>query len=135
MKEVTYCVFSYSEPGEGYFFSSKDRADCVKWIEEQDGTPEEKEDYFIKGVAGKEIVVQVTGFQNEDEAQEFSSWYEGQGEQDLPVWFDSRIGEGKNVRKYLNADCAKTYDFERNPETGLTPIETETQLIYQLILQ
>lgn len=50
MKEVTYYVFSYSEPGEGYFFASKDRKKCQEWISELDETAEEKEDYFIKAI-------------------------------------------------------------------------------------
>lgn len=32
--------------------------------------------------------IRITGFKTKEQANEFASWYEGQGEQDAQVWFE-----------------------------------------------
>lgn len=53
--------------------------------------------------------VVIHGFKNDDAAREFIHWYEGQGEQDLPVWFECREAEGQEVGTSANCDIEKTY--------------------------
>lgn len=38
--------------------------------------------------------INVTGFKTKAQAEEFISWYEGQGEQDAAIWFECRKDEG-----------------------------------------
>lgn len=42
----------------------------------------------------KNIEVIIHGFNTLTEAEEFCSWYEGQGEQDASIWFECRKDEG-----------------------------------------
>ena len=42
----------------------------------------------------EDISVTIKGFNKIEEAQEFCSWYSGQGEQDSSVWFECRQAEG-----------------------------------------
>jgi hypothetical protein len=55
------------------------------------------------------VSVIINGFQNDTEAQEFISWYEGQGEQDSCIWFELRQEEGKKVRDSIICNLEKTY--------------------------
>lgn len=32
--------------------------------------------------------VEISGFETEEQAEEFYHWYSGQGEQDLAIWFE-----------------------------------------------
>lgn len=41
-----------------------------------------------------DITVTVTGFGCIEDANEFCSWYENQGESDSSIWFDCRVSEG-----------------------------------------
>ena len=48
-----------------------------------------------------EISVTIKGFKNREEAIQFMSWYEGQGEQDSCEWMECRKDEGLDVRDSL----------------------------------
>lgn len=58
--------------------------------------------------------VHVHGFKSLDEAEEFCRWYEGQGEQDIPIWLECRKDEGKNVREYLNCDSITVHPIDES---------------------
>jgi len=53
--------------------------------------------------------VLVKGFKNSEEAIEFMSWYEGQGEQDFSIWLECRKDEGLDVRDFIPTE---SYDRE-----------------------
>ena len=55
------------------------------------------------------LVVTVSGFDNSDEASQFISWYEGQGEQEIVDHLDICVSEGKDTREYLDCNVSKTY--------------------------
>ncbi|MDB4311958.1 hypothetical protein N9937_00870 [bacterium] len=46
------------------------------------------------------IKVEITGFNTIAEAEEFCSWYSGQGEQDASMWFECRKDEGR-IQSYF----------------------------------
>jgi hypothetical protein len=56
----------------------------------------------------------INGFLNDAEAIEFISWFEGQGEQDLPIWFEERRINGFDVRDSITTDCATTYPLKQD---------------------
>ncbi len=62
--------------------------------------------------------VKVVGFKTKEEAKQFIEWYSGQGEQDLPVWFECRKSEGLIDIECLYTD-SKTFPikFENNEAT------------------
>ena len=39
--------------------------------------------------------IRITGFKTKEQANEFISWYEGQGEQEAQVWFEIAKDAGK----------------------------------------
>lgn len=45
--------------------------------------------------------LQIDGFNDINEVQEFINWYEGQGEQDAAIWFEERKNEGKIGTRFM----------------------------------
>lgn len=54
--------------------------------------------------------ITIKGFHTKQQAREFASWYNGQGEQDAMVWFECRMEEGVLDVSSMTVDCSKPYD-------------------------
>lgn len=48
----------------------------------------------LESLPSEDITLTIKGFNELKEAEEFCSWYSGQGEQDASIWFDCRAAEG-----------------------------------------
>lgn len=79
-----------------------------------DGLPQNVVDAACQAVVDtvkepEQITLEISGFNTKAEAEEFISWYSGQGEQDASIWFECRKQEGKINVDTMNLDCIKTY--------------------------
>lgn len=56
------------------------------------------------------ITVTVKGFNTFEEANQFCSWYCGQGEQDASIWFEERKSEGLITSRFMESQIIQKTD-------------------------
>jgi len=64
----------------------------------------------------KEYSLTIKGFNTPEQVKTFIDWYEGQGEQDIPLWLE--CSEKLGVR-YMDVDLRKKYQWNAD-KTNLT---------------
>lgn len=60
----------------------------------------------------KNYTVTIGGFKTRQAAEEFMSWYEGQGEQDIGYWMEERESEKRIKYKNNFTVDMKSFDLE-----------------------
>jgi hypothetical protein len=60
------------------------------------------------------ISVTLTGFKNIEAAKQFVNWFEGQGEQDIQIWWEYRQDDGLDIGKSPMIDNRTDYVITDN---------------------
>lgn len=58
--------------------------------------------------------LKLKGFKTKEQAKAFIKWYEGQGEQDAQVWFESMVSAGELDVDFMPVDVSKPYTWDGN---------------------
>ena len=69
--------------------------------------------------ADESFTLVIKGFKSKEEVEAFYSWYESQGGQDAPIWFENIEG----IREYMNTDTEYGFKFDELNKTGYMKIE------------